>query len=111
MFSHPDITAGSNYTVQCGEEQTEVAMDTLVYGSGQGMHGGFHGHGNRAGRNRVPEGEPPELPDGQTPPDLPDGQMPENGQELLDLPDGQTPENGAELPQMQDGQASEGGTL
>ncbi len=111
VFSHPDITAGSNYTVQCGEEQTEVAMDTLVYGSGQGMHGGFHGHGNRAGRNRVPEGEPPELPDGQTPPDLPDGQMPENGQELLDLPDGQTPENGAELPQMQDGQASEGGTL
>ena len=82
VLSHPDIAAGSSYTIHCGEEKAEVTMDTLVYGNGHGMQGGFHSPGNR--QHGVPEGETPELPEGE-PPELPEG-------EKLELPEGEPPE-------------------
>ena len=59
-------------------------MDTLVYGNGHGMQGGFHSPGNR--QHGVPEGETPELPEGE-PPELPEG-------EKLELPEGEPPQDG-----------------
>ena len=100
VLSHPDIAAGSSYTVHCGEEHTEVTMDALVYGGGHGMQGGFHSPGNR--RRGVPEGETPELPEGEPPelpegekPELPEGEPPELPEgEKLELPEGEPPQDG-----------------
>lgn len=96
VFSHPDIVAGESYAISCNGAQTEVTMDTLVYGSGQGTPGRGQRPGNR------PDGqEPPELPEGQKPQELPDGQgFPElpDGQKPPELPDGQEP---SQLPDSQ----------
>lgn len=98
VFSHPGLVAGNSYTVHYGEEHTDIAMDTLVYGNGQGMHGGFNSRGSRKGRHGTQEGEPRELPDGELPqneqavPQMPEGEMLQNGQEPTGLPDSGMPE-------------------
>jgi hypothetical protein len=43
VISCPDIVDGGTYTVQMGDNSTEVTMDGLIYGSGFGMGGGFGG--------------------------------------------------------------------
>ncbi len=58
---------------------------------------------------QTPEGQPPELPDGQTPPAMPDGQTPlemPDGQTPPEMPDGQTPPElpNGQQPEMPDGQ-------
>lgn len=98
VFSHPEITAGNTYTVQCKDVNKEVVMNSLVYGTGQGTPGGFRNPGTgQDGQTppELPQGQT--LPDGQTPPELPEGQT---------LPDGQTPpdmknKSGEEAPDTQ----------
>jgi hypothetical protein len=43
VISCPDIVDGGTYTVQMGDNSTEVTMDGLIYGSSFGMGGGFGG--------------------------------------------------------------------
>jgi hypothetical protein len=43
VISCPGIVDGDTYTVQMGDNSTEVTMDGLIYGSGFGMGGGFGG--------------------------------------------------------------------
>lgn len=85
VFSHPDVTSGSTYTVRCGTVDTEVTMDATVYGNTSGMPGRFQ-------PPESPEGERPEAPDGQIP-NAPDGQKP-NPPDGQALPDGQAPPDG-----------------
>ncbi len=80
VISCPEIQQGKTYTVTCGSSTATVTMDSLVYGSGNGMGGfgggmGGHGGGNFGGGARpgAPEnfdGTMPELPDGA---EFPDG--------------------------------------
>lgn len=45
LISTPEIQQGSNYTVTAGSYQLEVNMESLIYGSGSGMHGQMGGGG------------------------------------------------------------------
>ncbi len=78
VFSHPDVISGSTFTIHCGTTDTEVTMDSTVYGNTSGMPGRFQ-------PPESPEGQGPDIP-GQQNPDTPHEQMP-------DAPDRQTPPN------------------
>jgi hypothetical protein len=41
VISCPDIVDGGTYTVEMGDNSTEVTMDGLIYGDGFGMGGSF----------------------------------------------------------------------
>lgn len=47
VISCPGLEAGSSYTVTAGSSQTEVTLDSLVYGSGMQQPGGMGGRGQR----------------------------------------------------------------
>ncbi|MDE7327118.1 MAG: carbohydrate-binding domain-containing protein [Lachnospiraceae bacterium] len=91
VISDPSIVKGSSYTIETGEETTEVVMEETTYGTSQGM-GGFHGGFNRPDKNdgRKPDREgfndrdKKASPDGENPPALPD--MGKEG-----FPDGENP--------------------
>ena len=89
VISCPEIQQGNTYTVTCGSSTATVTMDSLVYGSGNGMGGfgggmGGHGGGNFGGGNppALPddfEGNVPEMPEGGMFPDGFGGGMKPNG--------------------------------
>lgn len=106
IVSCPEIRQGESYTLSCGDESQTVSMDSLLYGSGNGMgfgrrggmnFGGGKNFGMRGGRNfsDTQNGADEEnssdnqtIPDGMTPPEGMNGQPPE-------MPDGMTPPDGA----------------
>lgn len=47
LISCPDLTVGSTYTVTAGTAQTEVTLDSLIYGSGSMQPGQMGGMGGR----------------------------------------------------------------
>ena len=66
VISSPDITVGSTYTIKAGDYETTVTMDSVIYGNGMGMGGGFHG-GNGMGGQRPDNGNNNsnrQMPDG-----------------------------------------------
>lgn len=92
IISTPDIKVDSTYTVVMGDSETEVVMDTIVYG--EGITGGSFGGGfmPKSGETSG-ESEPPnmgEMPEGYEPPNM--GEMPE-GSEPPNM--GKMPEGGA----------------
>lgn len=67
IVSCPEITTGQEYTLTTGNDTTQIAMDSIVYGSGGGM-GAAPGRGGNMGER--PEGgkdmgERPERPEGR----------------------------------------------
>lgn len=100
VISCPGLTVGSTYTLSVGDSDTEIVMDSLIYGSGNGFggfgggRGGFGGdrenQGGRPDGNRgAKQGEAPELPE------MPEGmEKPRNG-EMPEMPE--MPQNG-EMP-------------
>lgn len=60
LISCPDIEKGSTYTVSAGTSKTEVTMDNLIYGSGNGGGKGAGGRPNDGNRkfNRENQEEP-----------------------------------------------------
>ena len=123
--SCPELVKGGVYILSVGDSDTEITLDSLIYGSGGGF-GGFGGdrggRGGHEGWQQMPEGEPPQMPEGEGRPQMPDEegrpQMPneEGGPQMPNeegrpqMPDGegrpQMPE-GEGRPQMPDGQRSE----
>ncbi len=89
VVSCPELKTGETYTLTAGGNDTTITMDSLIYGSGTGGFGGHGGSmpGGRGGRENGGQGRE-NLPDGQAPemPEMPDGQAPE-------MPDG------SEMPQ------------
>ena len=47
MVSAPEMAQGKTYVLTIGEEQFEIEMDELIYGTGGGFGGSFGGRGNR----------------------------------------------------------------
>ena len=47
LISCPDLTVGSTYTVTAGTAQTEVTLDSLIYGGGSMQPGQMGGMGGR----------------------------------------------------------------
>ena len=83
IVSAPEIRQCESYTVTAGETSQTVTMDSLIYGGGMGMPGGFGGHGgggfggerpDKGGDRTPPNGE---MPSGDMMP--PDGEMPSDG--------------------------------
>ena len=94
VISCPGLVQGGVYTVSIGSEDTEIILESLIYGNGFGMsgfgggRGGFGGGkngsngmgGSEGGKGERPElpsgesGERPQMPEGMEPPQ--DGQMP-----------------------------------
>jgi hypothetical protein len=84
VISSPQIKEGETYTLSVGDDETEITMTDLIYGSngsmggfGGGMGGSFGG-GQGGGKQEKPSGEMPngdqmELPDGETPTAPPTG--------------------------------------
>lgn len=67
IVSCPEITTGQEYTLTTGNDTTQIAMDSIVYGSGGGM-GEIPGRGGNMGER--PEGgkdmgERPKRPEGR----------------------------------------------
>jgi len=91
VVSCPDLEVGSTYTLQIGSENTEITLESLIYGSGQGM-GGFGGGGMRGGQGAGGQeqggqpgfggrGEQGEL-SGERPEfngEMPEGEIPQGG--------------------------------
>ena len=89
IFSSPDLTLDSTYTVTFGDQSTKVTLsDSLISGGGNEFGGGFGGGPGQGGQMRpggqdgnapdgnVPDGNGPQAGDGETPPELPDGETP-----------------------------------
>ena len=90
VISCPDLELNGTYTVCAGGESTEVTLtDSLIYGSGGMMGGGFGSMSGEPGKRPNDEGmgTPPEgdNENGGTPPELPEGaqqgERPERGQQ------------------------------
>lgn len=82
VVSCPELVKGGSYILSVGDVDTEISLDSLIYGNGSGF-GGFGGdrggRGGHGGRPEMPEGEVPEMPDGEGRPQMPEGgrsQMP-----------------------------------
>lgn len=60
LISCPDIQKGSTYTVSAGDSQTEVTMESLLYGAGNegGKGAGGRPNGGNRGFNRENQEEP-----------------------------------------------------
>ena len=87
VISSPDITVGSTYTIKAGDYETTVTMDSVIYGNGMGMGGGFPGGNGGMGGQRPDRGNnnyDGQMPDGNgnmgdmTPPDGNGGMTPPN---------------------------------
>lgn len=82
VVSCPGLEQGGTYTVTAGDEAYEVTLESLIYGSGFSMGGGFGGGmgggrpGDGNGGDRQQGNEPPELPDGMSEPPEGAGNMP-----------------------------------
>ena len=93
LLSCPELVQGQSYTVKNGDTETEVAMDSLVYGSG-----GMNGRPGDMG------GQPPAQGGGRQRPQDEAGQPPKNG-------GGQPPQDGnAPPPQSGGDQPPQDGT-
>lgn len=108
VVSCPEIEIGRSYTVKTGDTETEVAMDSLVYGDSFGFGGGRHG-GQGGGR---PEGAPDfhndERPEGmQQPPEFGNGERPEGMPEPPATEDDGRPEGMPKPSALEDGGKSE----
>jgi hypothetical protein len=63
VISCPEIVDGGTYTVEMGDNSTEVTMDGLIYGSGFEMgHGGGDFGGKRGKNEAMPEMDGMEKP-------------------------------------------------
>lgn len=96
IFSSPDLTLDSTYTVTFGDQSTKVTLsDSLISGGGNEFGGGFGGGPGQGGQMRpggqdgnapdgnaldgnAPDGNGPQAGDGETPPELPDGETPDD---------------------------------
>ncbi len=106
LISIPELAEGSTYTLTTGETTTEIAMDSLIYGSEGGMfgmgggdrgNGGFGRDDSDGGRGGFGGGPNGSAQQGDmTPPQ--DGTMPQDGAQL--------PQNG-EQPEQSDSQSSD----
>lgn len=104
VISCAGLKTGETYTFTAGTQTVEIEMTDTIYGdSTQGFGGQDGGRGNMGkpgDRPQMPEGEMPEMKDGQMPegemPTMEDGQMP--GGEMPTMEDGQKP--GGEMPTM-----------
>ena len=94
VFSNPDLTLDSTYTITFGDQSTEVTLsDSLISGGENGFGGGFGGGPGQGGQmgpggqdgnapsgnapdGNAPDGSGPQAGDGETPPELPDGETP-----------------------------------
>ena len=125
VVSCPELVQGGTYTLKAGSYETEITLDSLIYGNGMwgfggpggpggmggfgghGGMGGFGGQGDNFGGGRGQGGgrdwrqddstgtEMPEMPEGGF-----DSQMPGGGE----LPDGKLPQMpDGEMPQMPEG--------
>lgn len=97
VISCPEIMDGGSYTVKMGDSATEITMDGLIYGEGDGF-GGMRGGGGFGGGER-PDG----FDKGGG------GTMPDNGaggkhgrMQDGDMQDGSVPEGDGEPPEMPD---------
>ena len=85
VVSCPGLEQGGTYTVTAGDEAYEVTLESLIYGSGFSMGGGFDGGmgggrpGDGNGGDRQQGNEPPEMPDGMSEPPEGAGNMPGGG--------------------------------
>lgn len=110
VVSCPELKLGETYKLTAGENETQITLDTLIYGNGMGMggpggfgmpggrggQGGFGGwDGGRQGRDDGRRqdwqgGEGSEFPEGEMPdggmPGFPEGEMPDGG-----MPEGRIP--------------------
>lgn len=126
VVSCPELVPGDTYILSVGNNETEIVLDSLIYGSGSGMggfgggRGGFGGDksgmggfggdmGGQDGRGNKQDGsrgagpgEAPELPSGEAP-EMPEGlEVPQGG----DMPaDGERPDmpQGGGMPEMSEG--------
>lgn len=79
VVSCPGLEQGGTYTVTAGDEAYEVTLESLIYGSGFSMGGGFGGGmgggrpGDGNGGDRQQGNEPPEMPTDGERPELPEG--------------------------------------
>ena len=106
VFSSPDLTLDSTYTITFGDQSTEVTLsDSLISGGENGFGGGFGGGPGQGGNapsgnapdGNAPDGNGPQAGGGETPPELPDGETPAD------------PGNGAPGQNGQGGQNGNGG--
>ena len=109
VISSPDITVGSTYTIKAGGYETTVTMDSVIYGNGMGIGGGFPGGNGGMGGQRPDRGDNNsngQMPDGNgnmgdmTPPDGNGGmggQRPDNGNNSSN---GQMPDSNGNMGDM-----------
>ena len=120
VISCPEIVQGNTYTLSAGTETQEIEMTSLLYGNGGmnggrgdmgggrpgNMQGGMGGQkGGMRGEGQMPEGQPPELPNGEMPegmPQMPNGEVPEG---MPEMPNGEMPEG---MPQLPNGELPQG---
>ena len=120
VISCPEIVQGNTYTLSAGTETQEIEMTSLLYGNGGmnggrgdmgggrpgNMQGGMGGQkGGMRGEGQMPEGQPPELPNGEVPegmPQMPNGEVPEG---MPEMPNGEMPEG---MPQLPNGELPQG---
>lgn len=84
VVSCPELVQGGTYILSVGGNDTEIVLESLIYGNGGGMGGdrggnrqdmgGFGGNGGNKQNGGMPNGERPGLPDGAQPQG---GQMPD----------------------------------
>ena len=113
LVSCPQLEQGGTYTLKAGENETEIVLESLIYGNGMGGFGGpggmggFDRRGGSGGMGGFDGGEGTEPSDpGRRGSGLrQDGEMPEGGPGLQQ--DGEMPEGRSGL--WQDGEMPEGG--
>ena len=84
VISCPELEQGSHYTLNAGAQSADIALSSLIYGSGGGMGMGGMGRGGFRpdGSSGMPEGFSPDgdgdMP-GRTPSDPRSGDFPQGG--------------------------------
>lgn len=105
VVSCPELIQGGVYTLSVGDSDTEITMDSLIYGNGMGGfgggHGGMGGFGGGRGDSRKPGGNMPGQPGAGDVPELPEG-MPPGAGDMPELPEGMQPGAG-DVPEPPDG--------
>ena len=105
VVSCPELIQGGVYTLSVGDSDTEITMDSLIYGNGMGGfgggHGGMGGFGGGRGDSRKPGGNMPGQPGAADMPELPEGMQPGAG-DMPELPEGMQPGAG-DMPEPPDG--------
>ena len=89
VVSCPGLEQGGTYTVTAGDEAYEVTLESLIYGSGFSMGGGF---GGGMGGGRPGDGNGGDRQQGNEPPEMPtDGERPEPPEGAGNMPGGGFP--------------------